>query len=779
MQLLFTKNNTHIMATTYSPQLTALLPLYYVGWCDSVLGPSEVALIQEKVKKYDWLSESDRQQLVDWTDPQSPPSEATQAYWADQIQQAAQTMSPEERRGLVHLGLAMAKRQAESEQWISDSVIKALEELQTALGVEDIELHQYVLAQQVSTAQREAHWSRTKVDVLALQAVLDDDYAAVRQRVFQLLHDPVFKLTTIRDKETYREKVLEWVQLLADQGLGGLHFPKMHGGMDDVGAYSAVFETLGYHDLSMVVKFGVQFGLWGGAVLKLGTEYHHKKYLKDIGSLALPGCFAMTETGHGSNVRACETTATYDPVTDELIVHTPHVEAGKDYIGNAAAHGQMAAVFCQLHVDGTNHGVHAVLVPLRNQEGTIHSGVTIEDCAYKLGLNGVDNGRIWFDQVRVPRQNLLNRFGNIDAQGHYSSPIEKESKRFFTMLGTLVGGRVCVPRAGLSAAKTALTIAIRYALQRRQFGEKGKEEMLILDYPSHQRRLMPPLAKAYALDIALTYLTKRFVNSSEEDMREIETLAAGLKSVATWYTSATIQNCREACGGKGYLAENRFADLKADSDIFTTFEGDNTVLMQLVAKGVLSDFNREIVRGGWLGMVNFAAERFVSTLREKNFINTNNVNESHLLDSSFQLEAFQYRERDLMVSVGQRLRGYIKRGVPPYQAFLRCQNHMLVMAHAYVDRIILEQFIQVVEACEDKGTRCTLKRLCDLYALHTMETHKGWYLEQGVMSGNKTKAVRRLVDKLCLELRRDALPLVQAFGIPEACLGAPIAELVG
>lgn len=766
------------MATnSYSPQLTALLPLYYIGWSDAVLGPSEVKFIQQKVKGYHWLSEEDRQQLVAWTDPQSPPSDEVQAEWAAQIQQAAGALDDKERKSLIKLGLAMAKRQASDEQWISDSVVHALEDLQQALGVEDIELHQYLIAQQESTAQREAHFEEVMVDVAALQAVLDDDYASIRQRVFQLLHDPIFERMPIRDKETYREKVLEWVKLLADQGLGALHFPKEYGGMDDMGAYSAVFETLGYHDLSMVIKFGVQFGLWGGAVLWLGTERHHETYLKDIGSLELPGCFAMTETGHGSNVRECETTATYDPATDELILHTPNVQAGKDYIGNAAVHGQMAAVFCQLHVGGTNYGVHAVLAPLRDKEGALHPGVTIEDCAYKLGLNGVDNGRIWFDQVRVPRTNLLNRFGDIDAQGNYSSPIEKDSKRFFTMLGTLVGGRVCVPRAGLSAAKTALTIAVRYALQRRQFGEKGKEEMLIMDYPSHQRRLMPPLAKAYALDIALTYLTKRFVNRSEEDMREIETLAAGLKSVATWYTSETIQTCREACGGKGYLAENRFADLKADSDIFTTFEGDNTVLMQLVAKGVLGDFNQEIVRGGWLGMVNFVADRFVSTLREKNFINTNNVNESHLTDPSFQLEAFQYREQDLTVSVGQRLRGYIRRGTPSYQAFLRCQNHMLEVAHAYVDRVILEQFIERINTCTDAATQATLKRLCNLYALHTMEQHKGWYLEQGVMSGTKTKAIRRLVDKLCLETRRDALALVQAFGIPEACLAAPIAEL--
>ncbi|MFK7797538.1 MAG: acyl-CoA dehydrogenase [Aureispira sp.] len=762
---------------SYSSKVASLIPLLYVGWSDSVLGPSEVHLIQQKVKSYDWLSNADKQQLLEWANPQQPPSEALQGEWAAQIKHAAEQMTAKERQTLVQLGVKMAKLHSNESQWINDHVVEALNDLQQAVGVESIELHQYLLAHQKTTAQREAFLNESTVDAKALQLVLDDDYVEIREKVFQVLHDPMFTTTRIRDKSNYRERILEWTKLLAKQGLGALHFPKEYGGENDMGAYAAVFETLGYHDLSMVVKFGVQFGLWGGAVLWLGTEKHHQRYLKDIGTLELPGCFAMTETGHGSNVRNCETTATYDPHTDELIIHTPNKEAGKDYIGNAALHGQMAAVFAQLWVAGTNHGVHAILVPLRNKEGVLEKGVTIEDCAYKLGLNGVDNGRIWFDQVRVSRFNLLNRFGDIDEQGNYTSPIEKESKRFFTMLGTLVGGRMCVPRAGLSAAKTALTIAVRYALQRRQFGEEGKEERLIIDYPTHQRRLMPPLAQAYAYDFALTYLTERFVHRSEEDMREIETLAAGLKSVATWYASSTIQTCREACGGKGYLAENRFADLKADSDIFTTFEGDNTVLMQLVAKGVLGNFNHEIMRGGLMGMVNFAADRFLSTIREKNFIHSNNTNEQHLIDPNFQLETFRYREQDLMISVAQRLRKYIKRGLSSYQAFLRCQNHLVVLAHAYVDRVVLEQFVVQVEGIKDLKTQRALKTLCDLYALHKMEEDKGWYLEQGIMNGNKTRAIRRLVDKLCLEVRQNALPLVEGFGIPESCLAAPIAQL--
>lgn len=760
---------------TYSPQIVSLIPLFYIGWSDAVLGPSEIELIQHKINNFDWINEADKKLLLSWMNPLDPPSSDLYQEWAESMRKSAQTMPIGGRHSLVDLGLEMAKVQSENQIWLTKEVIEALRSLEEAIGVISLEMYNYILTQEQITEERAAMLDTSDIDVKALQHILDDDYIEIRENVFKILHDPMFNLETIRNKEAYREQVLKWVHLLAEQGYGALHFPEEFGGKNDMGAYAAVFETLGYHDLSLVVKFGVQFGLWGGSVLWLGTEKHHKKYLQDIGTMELPGCFAMTETGHGSNVRNCETTATYDPATDEIIVHSPTLSSGKDYIGNAAAHGQMASVFAQLIVDGKNHGVHAILVDIRDKEGNIPTGVKIEDCAYKLGLNGVDNGRIWFDQVRVPRFNLLNRFGNIDEHGVYSSPIEKESKRFFTMLGTLVGGRMCVPRAGLSAAKASLTIAIRYALKRRQFGDKNQEEMLIMDYPSHQRRLMPRLAKAYALDFALTYLTDRFSTRTEEDMREIETLAAGLKSVATWYTTDTIQECREACGGKGYLAENRFADFKADSDIFTTFEGDNTVLMQLVAKGVLGDFNKEIVSGGLLGMINFASERFMATIREKNFVNTNNTNEKHLKDPAFQLDAFVYRERDLMVSVGQRLRKFIKRGIPSYQAFLRCQTHLLEVAHAYVDRIILEQFLAQIEACEDPALKKTLKMLCDLYALHTIEENKGWYLEQGCLSGSKTRAIRRVVDKLCKETRNDAFALVEAFGIPDACLAAPIA----
>ncbi|MCB0762988.1 MAG: acyl-CoA oxidase, partial [Flavobacteriales bacterium] len=375
-----------------------------------------------------------------------------------------------------------------------------------------------------------------------------------------------------------------------------------------------------------------------------------------------------------------------------------------------------------------------------------------------------------------PKENLLNRFGDIDENGHYSSPIENPSRRFFTMLGTLVGGRVCVPRAGLSAAKAALTIAVKYALRRRQFSADNVsgQEMLLLDYQSHQRRLMPHLAKAYALDFALTYLSKRYVNRTDEDIREIETLAAGMKAYATWFTTEAIQECREACGGKGYLAENRFADLKADSDIFTTFEGDNTVLMQLVAKGVLSEFRKEFHEEGTWAMLRYLGDRVSTAISERNPIVIRTTDRTHLLSDEFHFNAFLYREKSLLYSLAERIRGLVKEGMNAFDAALACQTHMLALAEAFVERVVLEQFQKAIDEQADAELQPILRKLCQLYALHTIEQHKGWFLEKDYLTGVKTKAIRKVVDELCSTLRQDARALVHAFGIPDELLAAEI-----
>lgn len=757
----------------YSPALTAILPMLYAAWSDMVLTPTEVKFLSKQVGNLSFLKEAEQDLVKSWMNPRTPPSRQLYLHWESILVNGAKKLPKSSRKSLVDLGLAMAKKSAKINQvvdWNDKEAKATLEALEEKLNLVTWDTYQRIFPK-VGPPTLESH----AFDIPKMTAFLDGDTHELRNKVKQFFMDPVFHYRPLRTKERYRKQVLAWTQMMADQGYGGAAFPKEYGGWDSMKEYIAIFETSGYFDLSLSIKFGVHFGLFGGSVFWLGTKKHHDKYLKDIGTMALPGCFAMTETGHGSNVRGLEVTATYDPTSDEIIVHSPNLQSGKEYIGNALD-SQMASVFAQLIVDGENHGVHAILVPLRDKNHKLLPGRKVKDNGYKVGLNGVDNGRIWFDQVRVPRENLLNRFGSINDKGEYESPIANPSKRFFTMLGTLVGGRVCVPKAGLSATKSGLTIAIKHALKRRQFGQNTTTpETLLLDYPSHQRRLMPRLAKTYALTFALNYLAERYINRTEDDIREIETLAAGMKSYATWFTTDTLQECREACGGKGYLAENRFADLKADSDIFTTFEGDNTVLMQLVAKGVLTTFKESFHNEGMMGVLRFAGQRFGTSLSEKNPLTIRNTDKDHLLDAEFQLAAFRYRENHLTYSVGQRLRGLIKGGMSSYDAFLRCQTHLLALANAFVEVQVLEQFVAAVEQQTDKPLKNALQKMCNLYALHTIESHKGWFLEVDYMTGAKTKAIRRLVDDLCGEVRKDALCLVDAFGIPDDLLAAPIA----
>lgn len=758
------------------PRLNAFLPVLYVVWSDSVLSPPELRVLTDFINSQSWLASDEKQVLLGQLDPASPPSPNEFKDWLTEIRTVLSPESSGERISLFDIGIRLAKlRNGGTDDKALLSARESLVGVEKALGFIDSEsfYHFYPQSRSTITAQRSTVGS---FDVTRMATLLDGPNAVINRRVKELISRPEFRYIETAELNVYREKVLEWCKILAGEGLGAIGYPKEYGGGSDMAAYFAVMETLSFHDLSMVIKFGVQFGLFGMSVYFLGTEKHHKKYLRDIGALDLPGCFAMTETGHGSNVRGIETTAIYNHDSRSFVINTPNPAAQKEFIGNAARHGRMATVFAKMIVDDRDYGVGAFLVPIRDNSGNVLPGVTIRDCGWKMGLNGVDNGVILFDNVTIPYDNLLDRFARVTEDGKFDSPIASDNRRFFTMLGTLVGGRIGIPRSGNSASKAGLTIAIRYGDKRRQFGPDDGPEIPILNYRQHQRRLMPLLANVYALHFALQHLTDRFLKRTDEDIQEIEALAAGLKALATWNTTATLQECRECCGGKGYLSENRLDSLKNDTDIYTTFEGDNTVLMQLVAKSRLTEFRKEFSNMDMFGILNYVAEQAKTTLTERNPIVVRNTDEDHLLDSNFHLNAFRYRERSILTSAAKRIKRHLDDGMDSFDAFNVSQNHLVHVGFAYIERIILEQFIAQVEQVEDEGCANVLRKLCQLYALSTIETHKGWYLENGYMEGVKTKAIRKALDQLCWELRQDAVPLVDSFGIPDSCLAAPIAR---
>ena len=608
-----------------------------------------------------------------------------------------------------------------------------------------------------------------------MQAMFDGPEVEIRNRVKELLSEPEFSYVDSLDEAAYRKQVLAWTQRVAAAGVGQIFLPRYLGGEDNLPKFLAASETLAFHDLSLLIKIGVQFGLFAGSVQRLGTEYHHRKYLLDAASAKLLGCFAMTEIGHGSNVQGVETTARYEPATGEFVINSPTFSAGKSFIGNAACDARLATVFAQLEIEDKSYGVHAFLVPVRDAAGEILPGIEIEDNGPKIGLNGVDNGRIWFNCVRIPRTEMLDRFAQVSPDGNYQSSIASSGARFFTMIGTLVSGRIMIGSTSNSVAKSALTIAVRYAARRRQFGpEQGETETLLLDYPATQRRLFPLLANVYALDFSFRRLIARHAqNETGNQIRQIETSAAALKAFATWNSFQTAQTCREVCGGEGYMTFNRFAALKADVDVFTTFEGDNTVLLQLVAKNLLATFREEFGRLKPGQRWSFLAEQLWSRTRNIG-LSRFRLTPPQLLDPETQLAFLRLREKTLVWDCAQAFRVLVNRS-DPYSAFLRLQPRLLELARAHTHREILEAFVQGVSSVTDPSLQRPLKLLRNLFAITHLEAHRGWYLENRFMNPRDSRRLSWLIDKLCNELRSEAVALVDSFGIPDKCLAAPIA----
>ncbi len=736
-----------------------VLPLLYVAWADGNLGDEELQMINRRLVRLSFL-DADCQAVINrWLAPDNPPTPQDLHRLRRAIHTRSESLPRPHRLSLVDLGLQMAMVSGEGEQPDSSEVL-ALRELARELGLPDV-------AVPGGTVEPTAGEALSAPELPHLRERMQYPFPAVRQRVFELLLDPASETPRAVDRDDYRAWVAGRVQELGQRGFGAVAFPAELGGSDSPGAFVAAFETLAFGDLSVVVKFGVQYGLFAGAIHQLGNQEQQRQHLADAANMTLPGCFAMTETGHGSNVQGLETTATYDPETAEFVIHTPHDRARKDYIGNAARDAQMAVVFARLLVGENDYGVHALLARIRNNEGSTVPGVRIEDCGDKLGLNGVDNGLIWFDQVRVPRTHLLDRFGGVSEAGEYESPIPSDNKRFFMTLGALVGGRVSVALASLSVAKTALATAIGYGNRRRQFGDGT--ETLILDYPSHQLRLMPLLARTLGLHVALRQLASDYVEADENSQRQLEADAAGLKAWASDHATRTVQEGREACGGQGYLRVNRFADLKADSDVFTTFEGDNTVLLQLVAKAMLTGYRRQFAELSPVGLARHLLRKAGDRIGDLNPVAIHRSDSEHLRNVDFHSAALRYREEHMLGTVAARLRRRIDDGMSSSDAFLACQVHLIGTARARIERLILER-LHAALAEADAESAQALGTASTLLGLDLINADRGWFQEHGLLSARKAKRIQQEHESLCAELRPHAGALVDAFGIPSALL---------
>lgn len=632
-----------------------------------------------------------------------------------------------------------------------------------------------------------------------LRAALDGDFHDFKEQLREALTPEIIVRPHDQSMAEARQWVLDSLKALGPSGYNTVGMPEELGGTHDQAHSIAAFEVLATGDLSLTIKAGVQNGLFGGAILNLGNEEQRARWLPGVMSMELLGCYGMTELGRGSDVQSLETTITWVPGSHEFEVHTPNESATKAYIGNAAQHGELAAVFGQLIVDGENHGVHCIIVPIRDGQGEPMPGVTLGDHGLKGGLLGVDNGTMAFDHVRVPRTNLLNRYGDVSEDGTYTSSIERRGQRFSTMLSTLVRGRISVGGAASSATRRGLIIATRHALNREQFKKPTREPVTIIEYQTHQKKLIPEIARAYAFGFAQNELIRKYSatvaekdsRTAEDDtVRELETRAAGMKVMQTRWANDTLQVCREACGGYGYMAENGLTTLRQDADVFATFEGDNTVLQLLVARSLLAEF-----KANWSNLNLLDAARRSSALVGNRILErtTGKATIDRLVSIAsakrggaklrargWHVEMLEYRERRITEALGMRMRDVLKLDKEEqFDGLNRCQIHMVDTADAHMERIVLEAFIEGISNTEDGPARDLLIKLCDFYALASIEKHAVWYLERSVIDGGRSREVSATIEELCEELVDDLPDILDGLGVNDAVLNSALVQPKG
>lgn len=582
-----------------------------------------------------------------------------------------------------------------------------------------------------------------------LKYLLENDNHEYREKLKLLFSDPLYTPRFDISIEDQKELAYKRLQKLCQAGLLDIQDFET-----DPRRIFALHDICAYIDGSFVTKLTVQANLFGGTLIKFADKKKWQGLIDKANQLEAVGCFALTELGFGNNAVEMQTEARYDHETKSFLLNSPSTLSQKYWITNGYCHAHWAVVFAQLYMGKESEGVHAFLVRIREDDLTPMPGVVIQDMGAKFGLNGVDNARLWFKDVKIPAENLLSSFAKIDEKGKYKAIIKGKRARFLKMADQLLSGRLCIASMSVSAAKMSLLITLRYSQRRKGMGSDGKSSWPLIDYQLQRNALLPLLAKTYALSFALNEVKNKY-KFSEASQEQI-ILCCTIKALVTWHAENTVSICRERCGGQGFLAANLFAELLAGAHAGLTAEGDNAVLMQKVSKELISS----------LSAADLVKLKSASLMSFKSF-----GKELSLQDC---LRLFKRRENEYKLKLATTMqKTKWKKSSSLFQVWTEEADTVQTLARSYGERFVLENFISTLE--KEKIEDVPLEKLALLYAFTCIESDLKSFLVEGWISKAQSKEVSKRIQTLCKELSPHVGSFLEAFNIPEHLIHAPIA----